>query len=301
MGGIGFTVTIERLQEDGDVKMFHRQFWKMLESTFLRYLKPKAYDITLVDYLPSSVYDGFEDGDWYQTKNELHFSFRDMAGCCGLSCEAAMHWTTLAFSYRISEPSISQSGFLSQPNAFRLVGPVENPISRLRRGGISYPLLILRRKLWATVRQRADSELSEEDTLFTDSEPGPKLSELSQKERDSVDWSALTGLCQCHYCQRVIKLGLAPGEVPVIGGEIQQIRSAWALFETNKQAQELEKAALAVVRKHEIPRYFPSKVSKKGMSSALPEELQVLTDYLEEHNARPSLLPLVAMLFNRSR
>jgi len=285
MGGIGYSIDIEKpsgeLGGELTLNQFHYSVWERLSGQ-LGYLKKVGNRITTTDYIWSSAYDGLregEGGEWSASDTELSFSFRDMAGCCNLSCEASLHWVWMAFA-RLRD-RLDRGGW-------RVVGP-NIELGNLLVRGPSYPLVYVRKGMFAAVRRKAGQPLVVEDTEagFGDS-ARVEWSELAGKDRDTVEWSALTGLCQCDLCAKYRTFWQPVKERYKPLDHLAAARAAWDLLDTGAQAA-LEQEACGATAAWTWS-------DRKG-----PPALGVLADWLGERGAQLPMDALAGMVMSRGR
>ncbi|MEO8703219.1 MAG: hypothetical protein ABI867_24445 [Kofleriaceae bacterium] len=111
-------------------------------------------------------------------------------------------------------------------------------------------------------------------------------SQLKGKERDLVEFSALTGHCQCDLCSKYRTRAAMSYKVAEV---IAPVRRAWELLETGGDAAALEAESVPKVREWD------------WKDAAGPSELAVLHDWLSE---REVVLPphlLGGIVANRAR
>jgi hypothetical protein len=290
MGGIGFTIEIAKIADDTmPLPELHKHVWDRL-SAQLGHLRKKGNRVTTSEYIWDSAYQGLRDGEggeWGNSETELSFWFRDMSGCCGMSCEASLHWVRMAFALDGRHPlGLATKGW-------KIVGPPLVLANELVRGP-SYPLIYVRRGMFATVRREPNKELGagETEAGFGD-EQRLEWKELAGKSRDTVEWSALTGQCQCDLCLYYRKLWLPAKERYSPAEHIGAARRAWDLLDGDEQ-RALEDEALAKVRAWD------------WTDRAGPPELQVLSDWLVKRDGdfAATTLPIDAlggMVLSRAR
>jgi hypothetical protein len=196
-----------------------------------------------------------------------------------MSCNASLHWAEMSFANnwtRISVPGWK-------------VIPPETQLANELVIGPSYPLVYVRRGMFAAVRRERNKPLGADETEagFGDS-TRLEWSDLKGKDRDTVEWSALTGLCQCDICTRYRSRWLPPKLRYKPAAHITAARAAWELLDGGEQ-RSLEDEAAAVVRRWDWSQH------------AGPPELQVLSDWLAKHDATLPTDALASMVASRAR
>jgi hypothetical protein len=278
MGGIGFAIEIRRVSpEASPVNAVHYKLWEMIEREIRQTLEDPGNEITTSEYLGDQAYEGLQEGgggEWSASETELGFAFRDLAGLCSMSMYASLHWSIMAFTW--IKP------FLDEVDGWTLgdappIGP------RLVRNS-SPPLAYLKRGMFAIVR-RERGKPREPEAGFGD-DTSLTWTELDDEDLARVEWSALTGLCQCDLCLTYHANWARSTYQPV--AHVDAARAAWALLESDGKA-ELEAQVLDAVR------------AWPWDDDAGPPELAVLSDWLAERGAELPPDALGAMVMTRGR
>jgi hypothetical protein len=285
MGGIGVYIKIAKTGEQPAAPLaeLHKHVWEVVSNHATSWLTKVGNRVTLDDYFGSSAYDGLEsdEANWDATDTQLGFWFRDMAGCCNLSAEASLHWVKLGFA-RWADWGL---GKLALPG-WKIIAP-ERSLAEELRFGMRWPLVYLRKGMFAIVPRKRGAPLEREDTEagFGDSRQ-VQWSELSGKDRDIAEWAALTRLCQCDLCLRYRKTDTPPKQRYKPLDYLDAAREAWDLLDG--AGKKLEKTAAAALHTWDW--------SKPGG----PPAMEVLADWLAERDARLPSDALAGMLNARA-
>jgi hypothetical protein len=283
MGGIGLGLKIEKTRPDAtDRDRVHRELWELIESTLWEWVTHKwPRRAILGEYAYDQAYEGLEEGSWKHGDSSLDFGFMDMAGCCGLSCEAMYHWVDMVLAARadyIERQILGRHGY-------RSLDDDRSTDERLFRGP-SYPFVFLGRVLYGVSRCRFYDE-EDPPSIFTDEIDGALTYEqLNDKERALVHRVSLTGRCDCSVCRHL--LGRAPYKKTHAAPDVDLRR----LERAANALRDGDGAGLADT----AARALKALSAKEWPASA---EIQVLGDFLEERDASVPSTLLVGMVLNK--
>jgi hypothetical protein len=277
VSGDSLEIAIARTAEEAvPLIELHHAVWDRLYGQILAGLKHPGNAITTTHYLSASAYDNFlsEPKAGYRSDTALTFSFSDAAGCCNLSCGAAMHWLRMTYAYvRCSDDDPPAPGW-------RYDGPKPRHWD-LVVFDTYYPLVYLRRGMFAIVTRTPGQPLGADDAWAGIGDSDRVMwPELEGEDRDLTEWAALTGQCQCDLCT-VWREGER--------ADVATARAAWDALDADPRAAELEPLAVAALAGWD----WNWRVG--------PPALQVLSDRLGDLGAALPSDALASMLLSRDR
>lgn len=278
MGGTWVEWRVRRVRDDAAPPAEAlRRFWDAIDAVVRSTVTGEAGDQVLALYLGMVAADGQADGSWYAGADRFTASFGDMAGLCGMSSQAAVHWAVVV-------PATDSAPAEALEDAgWALAGPAP---SRARALLEPRPALVeLRDTLYAVPRLRPGARL-DEDTLWTDDGlPRSAPADWTADERVAVEAAVLAGDCGCEYCRNVLPFVLPSAWLE---GPREDLAPAWEAL----AALPAEEAAA-----REALRGFDD--AAWAAAPAGPPALDAVRDALAARGLRPPLASLARMVVRR--
>jgi hypothetical protein len=280
MGGLGRTLKLKRTHDGATApEAFHRALWGKIDATVRATVTGRAGEQVLAYYWGASASDAFDDGDWTSSEEELYFSFRDAAGCCVMSHNAAIHWLDMVLWTNTDvRDLVDEAGWalvdVPYVPAFKAIAEMHTTT-----------LLELRGVLYRVVRRSAGQRVDDDDFTVDQGVPRLFLADLTPPERVLLEAAAYSGACNCEYCCRVLPMVTLEEWQ---GGDVGHVGPTWEALDT-LEAEVASAAAACVLFEQKQWLHEPSG----------PPALRALRETLAGRGLTPPTSRLVAMIMRR--
>lgn len=258
---------------------FHRELWGKIDATVRATVTGQAGEQVLAYYWGASARDGFDDGDWASSEEELYFSFSDSSGCCVMSYNAAIHWLDMVLW---TDPDVRE---LIDEEGWALVDVPYVPAFKQLVEMHTATLLELRGVLYRVARCSAGRRVDDDDFTADDGVPRLSLAELTPPERGLLEAAAYSGACNCEYCCHVLPMVMLEEWQ---GGNVEHVGPTWGALDTLEAEVASAAAACALFEQ-----------TQWLQAPSGPPALQALREALAGRGLTPPTPRLVAMIMRR--
>ena len=158
-------------------------------------------------------------------------------GMCGRSCEAMVHWTSLALGWNIDDEgrthTLSTIGYEVAERSYP-------PLAAQLIAGPRHPIIEIGKKLWYLARGDGARELFGDDEHLAEGE-------MTDELRDRVDAARFAGRCECEFCAMLRKKRTSLRKVSA-GSAPAAIRAAFAAATSDSEGRAAAAAAATAIR-----------------------------------------------------